>query len=386
MESNNPLPVLTFIDWYSPAYKGGGPIRSVLNLAALLREDVRFHVVCGNKEIDGTPLDVPLQVWTDGTYNEKTYYCKRPTLRILQILHRNERFACIHLNGIYSFSFSILPLFLHLLFFKNVRIIVSPRGMLNPGALQIKSTKKHFFIKMARFCRLYSKVEWHATSEEEASHIQHFFKPKKKIHILSNIPVPPRDLAPLITKDKGELRMYSSTRIVPIKQLEIVLKALSNIDCRSFKISFHLYGPIEDEAYAQLLSSMANQIEGLDFAIKGPYSPTALSEATQNYHLFCLPSANENFGHAIYEAFSNACPVLISDQTPWHQLAESKAGFDLPSEDIEGFANQIKTYIEMDLHAWQKWQQGALSFAKSHYKREEWVKGYLTLFATNANN
>ena len=37
--------ILIFIDWYLPGYKAGGPIQSVANLVANLKEEFEFSIV-----------------------------------------------------------------------------------------------------------------------------------------------------------------------------------------------------------------------------------------------------------------------------------------------------------------------------------------------------
>ena len=42
-----------------------------------------------------------------------------------------------------------------------------------------------------------------------------------------------------------------------------------------------------------------------------------------------LPTLGENFGHVIVEAWTAGCPVLVSDRTPWRQLASHGVGWDV---------------------------------------------------------
>jgi hypothetical protein len=50
--------IVIFIDWYLPAFKAGGPIRSVHNIVNLIGEDAQFFIVTGNKDLGDTqPLE-----------------------------------------------------------------------------------------------------------------------------------------------------------------------------------------------------------------------------------------------------------------------------------------------------------------------------------------
>ena len=57
--SSAPLRVLAVVEWYPPAYKAGGPIRSVYNLIQLLNAQTShpLEVVCGPRDLgDEEPL------------------------------------------------------------------------------------------------------------------------------------------------------------------------------------------------------------------------------------------------------------------------------------------------------------------------------------------
>ena len=65
MASPDPRPVvLVAIDWYLPAYRAGGPIRSVANLVAALGDDLDFRIVCGDRDLGAADLlPVEMDQW-----------------------------------------------------------------------------------------------------------------------------------------------------------------------------------------------------------------------------------------------------------------------------------------------------------------------------------
>ena len=44
--------ILIFIDWYTPAFKAGGPISSIYNLTQFLEEEINFYIVTSNKDLN----------------------------------------------------------------------------------------------------------------------------------------------------------------------------------------------------------------------------------------------------------------------------------------------------------------------------------------------
>ena len=98
------------------------------------------------------------------------------------------------------------------------------------------------------------------------------------------------------------------------------------------------------------------------------------------HHLFVLPTLGENYGHAIIEALSVGRPVLISDQTPWKNLKEYNAGWELPLSDKQAWINAIEEAASWDQAEFDKHCEGALAYAKAHTNNEELVKKYVEMF------
>ncbi len=65
-----------------------------------------------------------------------------------------------------------------------------------------------------------------------------------------------------------------------------------------------------------------------------------LSEIYQRAKCFVFPSYAEGFGLPILEAFSNCCPVLLSDINVFHEVARDAAEYFSPF-DIDSIAHQI---------------------------------------------
>jgi glycosyltransferase involved in cell wall biosynthesis len=372
--------VISFIDWYAPAYKAGGPVRSMINMVQLMHDKINFLICCSNSEIDGLGLSKNPEKLYVGYFGEKILYRNRPLFKKIKELTTPQ--TCFHINGIYSWNYSILPLLFVRFRFRKNRLVISPRGMLNPGALKIKTVKKLIFIQTLRLLKLTNKAIWHVTSDGEKTAVLKHFPSTKNIIVLSNIPILPSEQENHKVKVDGELNMFSVTRVVPIKRLETILLALKNYPIEA-NIIWDIYGPIEDESYCSHLINLAMECKNLKISFKNSLNAHELQNIASYYHLFCLPSDNENFGHAIYESFAFGVPVLISDQTPWKDLEKINAGFDLNHDALEDFSKVIHQFAEMNHENWTKWSIGASEFAKSNYLKDDWIKGYMALFAND---
>lgn len=58
-----------------------------------------------------------------------------------------------------------------------------------------------------------------------------------------------------------------------------------------------------------------------------------------------FPTAGENFGHAIAEALSRSCPVLIADVTPWTPVIQGGGGILVPDRTVAAWAKALQAVI-----------------------------------------
>ena len=100
----------------------------------------------------------------------------------------------------------------------------------------------------------------------------------------------------------------------------------------------------------------------------------------QQHHLFVLPTTGENFGHSIFEAFLAGRPVLISDQTPWLDLASKKTGWALSLDDPDAFVKAVGQAADWDQAQFLEWAQSAWHYAHDFIKNPELQRQYLNLF------
>ncbi|MFM9909984.1 MAG: glycosyltransferase, partial [Chitinophagaceae bacterium] len=89
----------------------------------------------------------------------------------------------------------------------------------------------------------------------------------------------------------------------------------------------------------------------------------------------------ENFGHAIFEALASGRPVMISDQTPWRNLAEKKAGWDIPLDQPKKFEQACHQAVHWNQAEFDEWSTAALSLAKNLMEQTELKSNYFKLFS-----
>jgi glycosyltransferase involved in cell wall biosynthesis len=267
----------------------------------------------------------------------------------LRSLISNTRHDVLYLNGFFSFSYSIKPLLAYRTLKSNEQpVILAPRGGFSEGALKIKKLKKNAFIKLVRLLKIYRNIIFHASSNFEFDDIlKTLITTKSFIKVAIDMPemskggfknyIPPSD-------KKSDLRLIFVSRISPKKNLDYALKVLSNIKC---KVSFDIYGPLEDEDYWEDCRQLIKNLpENVECRYCGILMPEKVKIVFSGYDIFLFPTHGENYGHVIAESLSVGTPVLISDQTPWKCLDKEGLGWEFSLNDESSFIQVINQFAQ----------------------------------------
>ncbi len=380
MESNNLKEILIFTDWYYPGFKAGGPIQSVYNLANLLSLQTNVKVVTRNTDYGSATeySEIKPNTWFTLSKNHQVMYLSKSNLgfKTIKSIIKESNDKVIIINGIFSFWFSILPLF-----FANItsisNIFISVRGMLHQSALSIKPTKKLMFLAFARGIDLYKKTTFLATSEHEKNEIYRYFS-KSTIQIVPNIPMYPIHSIELDNKqwrssDKS-LRLLFLGRISPEKNPLTLLNALKNTP---LKIHVHFVGSCIDSHYQQLFES---SLKELPVNIHSKWTKEIphhlLSQVFHDTDVMVMPSLGENFGHSIFESFAHAVPVIIGNNTPWKQIQEHHAGIEINPESTTELINAIQYFDSLSIEQYHLWKMGSHQLAMNYFNDNHFEEVY----------
>lgn len=355
--------VLAFIDWYKPGFRAGGTITAFSNFVDYLEDDFEFNIITRDQDYCETKSysTVVSDQWNTIS-KTNVFYISRAKLNFRRIkqIAANKKYDYVYVNGIFSLYFSVLPF----LIIRNTQHIVNPHGMLSKQAFSIKSFKKIIFLKIVNFLKLYSEATFHVANEEEAKAVKKCIKSFKEIKIANQLPRKIKEEnAEKIIKNSEILHLVSIARISPEKGTKYIFELLSKI--RHSQIIFDLYGPLYDQEYwkeCELL--IINLPKNITVNYKGSVDGSTINAVLQSYHFLIMPSEGENFGHAILEAFSSGCPVIISDMTPWKSLESKKIGWDISLNNPQKFIDAIETAAGMNQETYNKWSSSAINFSK----------------------
>jgi glycosyltransferase involved in cell wall biosynthesis len=376
--------LLLFIDWFLPGYKAGGQISSCANIIYALKDEPwQIYVVTRDRDLDDSAAYPGIKVneWNTLQDNTKVMYLSPGNVKykVIRDLLKEVQPNTIYFNSMFSWSFTLLPLWVIKRMQMANKIVLAPRGMLQKGALQFKSSKKKLVLAILHYSGVLNGVLFHATDEVELADIKENIQGMPQVKLVYDFPGMQQPAYEHIEKKVGSLRCLFVSRVVGKKNLLYLLQRLGET---SKEISLTIVGPVEDREYwKQCLQQIDILPLNCNINYKGAVPNTELSAIYREHHVFVLPTLGENFGHVIFDSFLNGRPVIISDQTPWRELAGKKAGFDINLADREVFVKEIEYMADMDTVEFNSWGMHAWQFGQKRIEQlKELTDEYKSLF------
>ena len=377
--------ILIFSDWFYPGYRAGGPIKSVTNLSLALQKQYDVYVFTADTDINEKDpyRNVEANTWVKPFVNSdvKVYYCSKSNLstECINNILGEVLPAYVYLNHMWSFWFVLQPLFICWLRFKQINIVLCPRGALFESAIHYLNTniKKRILLVFVKLLRIHKRIIFHATSEQEKFTIQKYFG-LVNIKRANNLPdIHQNQIIPIV-KIKGKLKLVFIARIVEIKNLKLLL---DNLLLVKSIVDVTIAGPIGDNTYWNSCLNIIEQMpKNITIKYIGEITPIEILPLLQKNHLYCLPSQGENFGHSIFESFLIGRPVLISDQTPWLDLNNKNAGWDINLNQINPLFPFIEKSSNWNQEHFNLLCEGAWSIAHEYISNPNLISDYNHLF------
>ena len=344
--------ILVLVDHYLPGDKFGGPVRSVANMVDRLGDFFSFWIVTQDRDyLDSGPYrGISVNTWSQ-VGRSMVYYTSPGSFSYGQLkrIIADVGPEVIYLNSLFSTDSIRFLGWRRLGLLPDTPVVLAPRGNLSPGALKLKWFKKRLFLSLSSRLGLLDRLLWQATSPLEEMDISVSMGNLARCVIAPNIPGACDGRGRLISrsaKRPGEMRIVFLSRITPKKNLPYALKMLRRV---RGEVTFDIYGAADPESYWQSCQPMlASLPKNVQVEYRGNLPNERVAETLFGYDFFFLPTLGENFGHAIFESFSAGCPVLISDQTPWRNLAEQHLGWDIALDEPDRWRSVLQECIDME--------------------------------------
>lgn len=374
--------ILLFVDWFDPAFKAGGPIRSCVNFAMNTDDSFDIFVFTGDRDLgDDHPLKgIQTNTWINYKKDIKVYYASPDSLglksvrSIIDSIHPDF----IYLNSVFSRVFTIYPLLLKRYYGVKARIILSPRGMLKPSALNFKPFRKKVFLWAMRTLGISAAIRFHATDDTEVFDVKKIFN-RNEVFMASNFSSEAQTIQTLTPKQKGELSILFLGRIHPIKNLDYLINALMPM---KGNVRLSVVGVMEQKEYWNYCTELIKRLPAsvrVEFLGEIPHH--LLAGILSKHHIFALPTKGENFGHAIFDALVAGKPVIISDQTPWRGLRERNAGWDLPLSNPDAFSEALQTTVDWNSEQYEAAAKAAFALSLEKARHDGLKEKYKQIFS-----
>lgn len=212
---------------------------------------------------------------------------------------------------------------------RSVPYVLSPRGMLEPWALEFKARKKKLAWMLYQQRIVASAAAVVATSEQECENVKRLF-PKLPVAIIPNgvdLPVLSDASSARIPRAGGGTLLFMS-RIHPVKNLIGLLHAWKLLPPElADGWRFAIAGP-DEAGHAQEIAALIREL-GLQGSVEliGPVGESGKAAVYQSADVFVLPSFSENFGVVVAEALAYGLPVIATTGTPWQELPRRGCGW-----------------------------------------------------------
>lgn len=334
-----------------PAWRYGGPIRSVHNLCkelVCLGHEVHVYTtnVDGNDRLD-VRLGVPINI--DGvlvTYFPVTSSLSRFyfSLQLWKALRRDiKKFDFLHLHSIF-----LWPSFIgaRLACLTNTAYCISLRGMLVKQLFKRKSyIAKNIWLYLVGIRSIKHADFIHVTSSLELAEAQRFNINIRRYEII------PNGISDFNDGDKSEVNYkYSNNNLHQInfqkltpyilfvgrinwkKGLDRLIESLIYVDPN---INLVIVGN-DEEGYQAFLNSLVIKLSlSSRVFFLGEARGGVKFDLYREAKLLVLPSYSENFGNVLLEALFVGCPVATTKDVGLHnELVENRVAISLPDNIV----------------------------------------------------
>ncbi len=247
---------------------------------------------------------------------------------------------------------------------RGAKLVVSPHGTLSPGALNRSKWRKR-----VTWGLLGQRLTWtraacfHATAEREYEDIRRLGFRQPVAIIPNGVEITELPIASSKCGDRRTLLFLS--RVHPIKGVDLLLHAWAALAPRYPAWDVEIVGPSDPPGYLDEMRMLSVRLGLERVSFPGPVYGAAKRERMLHADLFVLPTHSENFGMAVAEALSHACPVITTREAPWPGLETQRCGWwiedsldaltnaldhamSLNRRDLEAMGSRGRTWMERD--------------------------------------
>lgn len=373
--------VLVTIGGYLPGKNYGGPVTSIANFVELLQDEYEIYIVTSDHDLHSNKK----YQWISDDWNvigfAKVKYLSENDLSNVSVLKSiiNEiKPDVIYHNGLYDRRLAI-PVSIISRDTSMPPVVFVPRGDLGPVFPERKKYIKKAYVIFMRHLINRRRMIFQATSvDEERDIINRMRVVKDDISLIGNIPTIVQKAVREIEKTKGEAKLIYFARVHPTKNLLTALKALKRV---KGLVQFDVFGGVEDDDYwTQCQKAISELPDTIKVNYNGVVGHDEVYGHFLTHHVLLFPTRNkENYGHTIVESIMAERPVIISDQSPWNDVVDYKAGWVYPGDAVEKYTAAIQALVDMDNSEYKELHNNIAKYKKVKFSPEAIKREYIAM-------
>jgi glycosyltransferase involved in cell wall biosynthesis len=343
--------VLHVTPYFAPAFGYGGPPRSILGLCHGLQA-AGVNVQVFTTTADGAS-DLPpsgpqgrdyegVPVW----YFPRTFprrFFAAAGLRDA-LTHALAGYDVLHIHGLWNVpAWTAAQLARR----AGVPYVLSPRGMLEPGALALHALRKRLVYPLIERRNLAGAALLHATGAPEAERLAQRQLGVQIVTLPNGVDVlahaPARgSVRRRLGLEHAPLVVFLG-RIHPIKRLDLLAAAFDRVHAIRPEVHLILAGPNEGghrSVVEPLFARTRDHVHWID-EVDQVQKWQLLADAD----VLVLCSASENFGMSAAEAMAVGVPVVVTRTCPWQDVETHDCGLWVAS-DAQAIADGVVTILD----------------------------------------
>jgi glycosyltransferase involved in cell wall biosynthesis len=340
------LRILHVTPYFAPAFRYGGPPRSILGLCrALQRAGVEVEVFTttanGDTALPASPVGGDRYEGVPVWYFPWAFPRRLFGVRGLGEALESELGKCdvLHIQGLWTLPGWIAARRARR---AGVPYVISPRGMLDPWSMAHRPVRKRIAYWMADRWNLRGAAFLHATSSAEATAIRSRTRGVPIVTLPNGVDVPE-------TRAPGEFRrrlnvsaeaplLISLGRLHVKKRLDLLAAAFERILPLHPLAHLAIAGPDEADYRRKVESRFAAVSRSVHWTgeLQDAEKWALLADATA----LVMCSDSENFGLVVLEALAAGVPVVVVQTCPWEEVQTARCGFWVP-QSAEAIADAL---------------------------------------------
>ena len=297
----------------------------------------------------------------------KILFCKYTWIRLISFSFWSYIFSILKIKKKYFVVTNSFFLFSNmiLVFLFKKKLILSPRGELEIGAISNKLFLKKLYIYLFSNYISSNILFYHFTSIIEKDYANNLIK-------INNYKILPNYVPDYFNKKYLNLICDIRTNFIYLgrlqekKNIDILIKAYSKLPTK-IKIKHNLLivgeGSKQNTSYLKSLVIMNSAGKYIKFLGK-KYSPEKELLLSHSKCLILI-SKSENWGNVIVESLSVGTPVIISSTNPWNEL-NNRCGYVVNISENDLYINLLKM-INLTTNDYLNFVNNSRSVLKSFY-------------------